>query len=178
MSHSAPIVGLAWRGGALGKGKERGRLKGRRRSRLLHNPKPAQSLGGSYRVGVCQGGRFSVCVCVGGGQEERQRRRESYPGTPEQFVTLEWLLSYPGGPPHSGRVFRSQSGEQGGVWSSREGSEVMAYSSPGGASVSGAGGWGRRKRKEAKKGGGRKARCLLGLRFLWHACKTSGEISV
>lgn len=42
--------------------------------------------------------------------------RESYPGTPEQFVTLEWLLSYQGGP-NSGRVFlggrRSRAAERG-----------------------------------------------------------------
>lgn len=158
-----------------------GRLKGRGEKEKRSAAQPGagqQPLGGSYGVGVCQGvGVCSVFVCVGGGQEERQRRGESYPGTPGQFVTLEWLLSYPGGPPHSRRVFRSQSGEQGGARGSREGSEVTAYSSPGGASVSRAGGC--RERKEAKKGGGvGKPGACQGSVFLGMLVKPAGEISV
>lgn len=96
--------------------------------------------GGVLSAFVC------VCVCVdglegGGGGRKRGRGEERVIlKLPEQFVTLEWLLSYPGGPPHSRRVFRLWRGERGGAGSSREWSEVMAYSSSGGASVS----WGGR----------------------------------
>lgn len=156
-----------------------GRLKGRAEKEKLSAAQPGagqQPLGGSYMVGVCQGGGGGGCV--GGGQEERQRRGESYPGTPEQFVTSEWLLSYPGGPPHSRRVFRSRSGERGGARSSGEGSEVAAYSSPGGASVSRAGG-----RAEGEEGGqeggvvGKPGACQ-GSVFLGMLVKPAGEISV
>lgn len=177
-------AGRARRGAGQGKGKGKGkgtggggagRLKGRgeKEKRSATQPGPgAQPLGGSYRGGGLSKGGCSVFVCVrGGGQEERQRRGESYPGTPGAICHIGMALELPGGPPHSRRVFRSRSGEQGGAWSSREGSEVMAYSSPGGASVSRAGG--RVEGEEGgQEGGGRKARRLPGLRFPWHACKT------
>lgn len=84
-----------------------------------------------------------------GGRKEDRREERVIPKLPEQFVTLEWLLGYPGGP-LSRKVFRSSSGEKGGARSSREWSEVMACSRISGVSI-GAGGW--RGRKEAKKGG-------------------------
>lgn len=40
-----------------------------------------------------------VCVCVEEGGRKRDRGEERVIlELPEQFVTLEWLLSYPGGP--------------------------------------------------------------------------------
>lgn len=107
-------------------------------------------------------------MCVGGGRKRDRGEERVILELLEQFVTLEWLLSYPGGPSQqeSFQVVEWGGGE--GLWSSRERSEVMAYSSPGGASVSWAGEW--QGRKEAKKGGGRKSQHLPGLCFAWHAC--------
>lgn len=73
-------MGLARRGGAQGRGREGGgRLKGRGEKEKPSAAQPgagAQPLGGSYRVGVCQGGLLSVCVCVGGGGRKKDRGEE------------------------------------------------------------------------------------------------------
>lgn len=80
----------------------------------------AQPLGGSSWVGVCQGGLFSVCTWEGGPQE-RWRRGESYPGTPEQFVTSEWLLSYTGGPLIAGEFSGCRVGNEEGLGAAQRG---------------------------------------------------------
>lgn len=49
-----------------------------------------------------------------GRAERKIGKKRVIPKLPEQFVTLEWLLSYPGGP-LSRNVFRSWSGEKGGA---------------------------------------------------------------
>ncbi|KAK1881254.1 Stress response protein NST1, partial [Dissostichus eleginoides] len=128
LSHSAPIVGLAWRGGALGKGKERGRLKGRRRSRLLHNPKPAQSLGGSYR----------------------------------QFVTLEWLLSYPGGPLIAGEFSGRRVGNREGFGAAERGQRSWPTQAQAVRRLAGQAD-GAEEEEGGQEGGGRKARLSVSL---------------
>ena len=123
-----------------------------------------------------------VCVCVEGGQEERQRRRESYPATPEQFVTLEWLLSYPGGPLIAGEFSGRRVGNGEGLGAAERGQRSRAYSSPGSASVSRAdgqaGGERVRERKEAKKGVVGKPTACQGSVLLGMLVKPAGEISV
>lgn len=118
-------------------------------------------------------------VCVGGrGGETDERRELSWNGA---ICHIGMALELHGGPPHSRRVFRSQSWEQGGAWSSgvaERGSEVTAYSSPGSVSVSRADGPAERERKRKKEreaggqeGGGRKVWFLPRLRFPLHAYK-------
>lgn len=103
---------------------------------------------------------------------------ESYPGTPEQFVTLEWLLSYTGGPLIAGEFSGRRVGNKEGFGAAREGSEVAAYSSPGSASVSRTDGW-----EEIEAGGqergvvGDPGACQ-GSVFLDMLIKSAGEISV
>lgn len=122
-------------------------------------------------------GGWLVFVCVGGGREgETDERRElSWNGA---ICHIGMALELHGGPPHSGRVFRSQSWEQGGAWSSREGSEVTAYSSPGRVSVSGADAPAESERQEAKKGVVGKSGSCQGSVFLSMLIKSAGEISV
>lgn len=94
---------------------------------------------------------------VGGGE------RESYPGTPEQFVTLEWLLSYMGGPPLI-------AGEFSGRWVGKQREEVrgrgLTQAQPVRPLAGQTGGW--------KTGGGWSGRtpCLPRLRLPRHAYKT------
>lgn len=110
------------------------------------------------------------------GQEERQRRGESYLGTPGAICHIGMALKLPGGPLTTGEFSGRGVGRWEGLWSSRERSEVMAYSSPGGASVSWAGEW--RGRKEAKKGVVGKASTCQGSVLLGMLVKPAGEISV
>lgn len=87
-----------------------GKEKGRR-----VKPSAAQLLvqQGEFKWGG--GGGCSVFVYgAGGGRKEERREERVIPKLPEQFVTLEWLLSYPGGP-LSRKVFRLSSGEEGGA---------------------------------------------------------------
>lgn len=106
--------GAGWvrRGAGQGKGKGKGtggggagRLKGRGEKEKPSATQPgagAQPLGGSYRGGGLSKGGCSVFVCVqevGSGQEERQRRGESYPGTPGAICHIGMALELPGGPP-------------------------------------------------------------------------------
>ncbi len=174
-------MGLARRGGAQGRGREGGgRLKGRgekEKPSAAQLGAGAQPLGGSYRVGVCQGGLLSVCVYVGGGQEERQRRRESYPGTPEQFVTLEWLLSYPGGPLIAGEFSGRRVGNREGLGAAERGQRSWPTQAQAVRPLAGqTGGW--RERKEAKKGVVGKPGACQGSVFLGMLVKPAGEISV
>lgn len=171
-------MGLARRGGARGRGWEAERERGEGEAVCCTTRSRSTTTGWLLKGGgLSRGAAQYLCVGGGGGQEERQRRRESYPGTPGAICHIGMALELPGGPPHSRRVFRSWSGEQGGAWSSREWSEVMAYSSSGGASVSWAGG--RVVREEGGlKGGGRKASACQGSVFLGMLVKPAGEISV
>lgn len=150
-----------------------GRLKGRGEKEKLSAAQAGvrvQPLGGSCRVGVCQGGLVSFCLCRRGAETETEEKSE-LSWNSGAICHIGMALELPRGPTHSRRVFRSQSGEMGGAWRSREGSEVMAYSSSGGASVSMADGRVERE-KEGQEGDGREARLLPGLHFPWHACKT------
>lgn len=116
-------------------------------------------------------------VCVGGGWKRGQRRRESYPGTPEQFVTLEWLLSYPWGPPHSRRVFRSQSGKREGLGAAERGQRSWPTQAQAVCPLAWQpAGW--RETTEAKKGVVGKPRACQGSIFLGMLVKPAGEISV
>lgn len=108
---------------------------------------------------------------MGGGQEERQRRRESYPGTPEQFVTLEWHLSYPGGPLIAGEFSGRRVGNREGFGAAERGQRSWPTPAQVVRRLAGQAD-GAEEEEGGQEGGGRKARCLLGLRFLWHACKT------
>lgn len=138
----------------------------------------AQPLGGSYKGGgLSRGGGVSVCVCVGGVQEERQRRRESYPGTPEQFVTLEWLLSYPGGPLIAGEFSGRRVGNREGLGAAERGRRSWPTQAQAVRPLVGqADGW--RERKEAKKGVVGKPGACQGSVFLGMLVKPAGEISV
>lgn len=117
------------------------------------------------------------------GGEERQTRGESYPGM-EQFVTLEWLLSYTGGPLIAGEFSGRRVGNREGLGVAERGSEVTAYSSPGSVSVSRADGPAerererRRGRQEAKKGVVGKSGSCQGSVFLCMLIKSAGKISV
>lgn len=151
------------------------RLKGR--SRLLHNPEPEHNHWVAFKGwGSVKGGWF-VFVCVGGGQEERQRRRESYPGTAEQFVTLEWLLSYPGGPLIAGEFSGRRVGNREGLGTAERGHRSWPTRAQAVRPLAGqAGGW--RERKEAKKGVVGKPGVCQGSVFLGMLVKPAGEISV
>lgn len=156
-----------------------GKGEGRERSRLLHDPEPEPNHWVALtRVGVCRGGGgVSVCVCVGGVQEERQRRRESYPGTPEQFVTLEWLLSYPGGPLIAGEFSGRRVGNREGLGAAERGRRSWPTQAQAVRPLVGqADGW--RERKEAKKGVVGKPGACQGSVFLGMLVKPAGEISV
>lgn len=100
----------------------------------------------------------------------RGRGQESYP--PEQFVTLEWLLSYQGGPP-SRIVF------QGGSRASERGHGSLPTQAPAARPSAGAG---RReeRREEGKVGGGgvRKLATCRGSVFLGMLVKPAGGISM
>lgn len=118
-----------------------------------------------------------MCVCGRGGQEERQRRRESYPGTPEQFVTLEWLLSYPGGPLIAGEFSGRRVGNREGLGAAERGQRSWPTQAQAVCPLAGqAGGW--RERKEAKKGVVGKPGACQGSVFLGMLVKPAGEISV
>lgn len=83
--------------------------------------------------------------------QERQRRRESYPGTPEQFVTLEWLLSYTGGPLIAGEFSGREVGKQEGLGEAERGQRSWPTQAQAVCPLAGqTGGW--RARQEAKKG--------------------------
>lgn len=102
----------------------------------------------------------------------------------EQFVTLEWLLSYTGGPLIAGEFSGRRVGNREGLGVAERGSEVTAYSSPGSVSVSRADGPAerererRRGRQEAKKGVVGKSGFCQGSVFLCMLIKSAGEISV
>lgn len=116
-------------------------------------------------------------VCVGGGQEERQRRGESYPGTPEQFVTLEWLLSYPRGPVIAGEFSGRRVGNREGLGTAERGQRSWPTQDQAVRRLAGqADGW--RKRTEAKKGVVGKPGACQGSVFLGMLVKPAGEISV
>lgn len=116
--------------------------------------------------GAVKGGLVSVVSVQEGVEKRRELSWDS-----GAICHIGMALELPGGPPHSRRVFRSRSGEQGGAWNSSEGSEVMAYASPGGVSVSVADG---RVEREGggQVGGVQKAQRLPALHFPWHARKT------
>lgn len=107
--------------------------------------------------GSVKRGLASVCMCGREGGEERQTRGESYPGM-EQFVTLEWLLSYTGGPLIAGEFSGRRVGNREGLGVAERGSEVTAYSSPGSVSVSRADGPAERERERVGEGGRRPRR--------------------
>lgn len=83
-------------------------------------------------------------------------------------------MSYPGGP-LSRKVFRLSSGEKGGARSSREWSEVMAYSCISSVSVRKACGEGGRR---PKRGGGQRLAACQGSIFIGMLVKPAGKISV
>ena len=107
-------TGQARRGAGLGKRTEQGGEEG---EAVCHTTGCRSSTAGWLFQGGSVKGGWLVFVCVGGGggQEELRRGRESYPGTPEQFVTLEWLLSYPGGPLIAGEFSGRRVGKREGL---------------------------------------------------------------
>lgn len=52
---------------------------------------------------------------------EKKGKSESYPGTREQFVTLEWLLSYTGGPLIAGEFSGRRVGNEEGLGAAERG---------------------------------------------------------
>lgn len=94
-------------------------------------------------------------VCVGGrGGETDERRELSWNGA---ICHIGMALELHGGPPHSRRVFRSQSWEQGGAWSSREGGQ-RSRPTQAQAACPLAGQTGLRREKEKEGEGGRRPR--------------------
>lgn len=136
--------------------------------------------GGAVERGV--GVALSVCVCVcgwfGGGRKRGRGKERVILKLPEQFVTLEWLLSYPGGPLIAG-AFSGCGGVNGeGLGAAESGQRSWPTQAQAVRPLARAGG--RRERKEAKKrgGGGGEACACQGSVFLGMLVKPAGEISV
>lgn len=114
-----------------------------------------------------------------GGQEERQRRGESYPGTPEQFVTLEWLLSYPGGPLIAGEFSGRRVGNREGLGAAERGQRSWPTQAQAVRRLAGQAGGQAEEEEGGQEGGGRKRPgACQGSVFLGMLVKPAGEISV
>ena len=111
------------------------------------------------------------------GKQEGQKRRESYPGTLEQFVTLEWLLSYMGGPFIAGEFSGCRVGNEEGVGAADRGQRSRPTQAQAVCPLARQkGGW--RERQEARKGVVGKPGACQGPVFLGMLIKSAGEISV
>lgn len=119
-----------------------------------------------------------MCVCGGGGGRKRDRGEERVIlELPEQFVTLEWLLSYPGGPLIAGEFSGRGVGNREGLGAAERGQRSWPTQARAVRPLAGqAGGW--RERKEAKKGVVGKPGACQGSVFLGMLVKPAGEISV
>lgn len=89
--------------------------------------------------GLSKGGLVSFCL-FGGGWGCRDRGEERVSWNSGAICHIGMALELPGGPLIAEEFSGHRVGDKEGAWSSREWSEVMAYSSSGRASVSVAGG--------------------------------------
>lgn len=105
--------------------------------------------------GSVKGGLASVCMCGREGGEERQTRGESYPGM-EQFVTLEWLLSYTGGPLIAGEFSGRRVGNREGLGVAERGQRSRPTQAQAACPLAGQTGLWREKEREGE--GGRRPR--------------------
>ena len=126
--------------------------------------------------GSVKGGLLSVCMCAGG-QEERQRRGESYPGTPGAICHIGMALELPGRPLIAGEFSGRGVGNREGLGAAERGQRSWPTQARAVRPLPGqAGGW--RERKEAKKGVVGKPGACQGSVFLGMLVKPAGEISV
>lgn len=108
---------------------------------------------------------------------EKKGKSESYPGTREQFVTLEWLLSYTGGPLIAGEFSGRRVGNKEGLGAAERGQRSWPTQAQAVRLLAGqTGGW--RWRQEAKKGVLGEPGACQGSVFLDMLVKSAGEISV
>lgn len=118
-----------------------------------------------------------MCVCGGGGRKRDRGEERVILELPEQFVTLEWLLSYPGGPLIAGEFSGRGVGNREGLGAAERGQRSWPTQARAVRPLAGqAGGW--RERKEAKKGVVGKPGACQGSVFLGMLVKPAGEISV
>lgn len=89
-----------------------GKGEGEKSEAVCHTTSTLGATGGGLRGS--SGGLLCVCIWWRGSRKEDVRNERVIPKLPEQFVTLEWLLSYPGGP-LSRKVLRLSSGGKGGA---------------------------------------------------------------
>lgn len=169
-SHCA--TSLVGRGAGLGE-KEKGR---RVKPSATQLQLLAQRVGELWGCRGVQVGGCSVFVYgVGGSRKEDMRNERVIPKLPEQFVTLEWLLSYPGGP-LSRKVLRLSSGGGEGRGLTRQ----RAVGGHGLLSHQLCVRWSWRVAREegSQKGGGQRVAACQGFIFIGMLVKPSGEISM
>lgn len=105
-----------------------------------------------------------------GGRKEDRREERVIPKLPEQFVTLEWLLSYPGGPLSRNGCRSRGEGLEAAESGQRSWPALASAVCPLGRRVA--------REEGGQRGGGQRVAACQGSIFIGMLVKPAGEISL